>query len=153
MRVLSSLVAIAAVAGMIGCGGAPPGGGPVTLGSKKIVAAGLFLTPTGNTADPCGAKTVPLRIQVRKNEDIEWTIVDLCNGTANYTKDVELRFTGATKKCDGKDSPLEPGGGEPKGKQNIKRGINSKCDADTIYPYQVWLDSKMLADPDVEIVQ
>jgi hypothetical protein len=149
MRIVVTLVAIVTVVVLAGCSNGAPG---ALASSKKIVAAGLFLTPTGDITKPCGAKTVPSRIQVKKNEDIEWTIVDLCGGTKNYTIDVELRFTGASTKCDGKDSPLDPGGGEPKGKQNIKRGINSKCDPDTIYPYQVWLDSKQLADPDVEIV-
>jgi hypothetical protein len=138
---------------LIGCGGGREGGGPGMLASKRMVVAGVFLTPTGNIDAPCGAKTLPGRIQVRKNEDIDWTIIDLCGGTANYTKDVELRFVGATTKCDGKDSPLDPDGDpNPKGKQNIKRGINPKCDVNTVYPYQIWLDGKQLADPDVEIV-
>jgi hypothetical protein len=151
MRLAATLVAIVMVAAMAGCSN----DAGILASSKKIVAAGLFLTPTGDISNPCGAKAVPSRIQVKKNEDIEWTIVDLCGGTKGYTIDVELRFTGATTKCDGKDSPLDPAGGEPKDKKNIKRGINSKCDNDTIYPYQVWLagGASPLADPDVEIVQ
>lgn len=127
-------------------------GGEAPRASKRIVPAGLFLTVPFDGPDQCVAKTVPGRIQVRKNEDIEWTIVDLCKGTANYTKDVELRWLDVPDKCAGQNSPLDPPG-NPKGKQQIKGAIHASCPLNKIFKYEIWLDGKRLADPEVEIVQ
>lgn len=151
MRSLNTAVAVGAAALLVG-------GGLYLLNNrldrdpaKGIVPAGLFLTPTGVVGAPCAAKVVPFRIQARKKESIEWTIVDLCNGTAGYTKDVELRWVDVADKCNGNNSPLDPPE-NPKGKQGIKRRIHQNCPDEKIFRYEIWLEGSRLADPEVEIV-
>ena len=120
-------------------------------GSKKLVPAIIFLTPTGVVDAPCLAKVAPGRLQVKKNEDADWTIIDLCGGTKNYTLEVELRWSSSNPDCGGRKSPLDPAEGDPKGQKSIKRGIDSRCTNGDVFAYEVWLEGKPLADPELEI--
>lgn len=151
MRSLNTIVAVGAVVLLV-AGGFYLLNTPRPLDAEKgIVPAGIFLTPTGVDDTPCAAKVVPSRIQVRKKENIEWTVVDLCNGTAGYTEDVELRWLDVEDKCNGNNSPLDPPE-NPKGKQSIKRRIHKDCPHEKIFRYEIWLKGSRLADPEVEIV-
>lgn len=120
-------------------------------GSKKLVPAVIFLTPTGVSTAPCLAKVAPGRLQVKKNEDADWTVIDLCGGTTGYTLEVELKWLPTNPDCEGRKSPLDPAEGDPIGKRSIKRGINSKCKDGDVFGYEVWLDGRPLADPELEI--
>lgn len=138
---------------LAGCGGpAPQGGAGVGGGglraSTKIVAATIFITPGNGGA--CAATSVPGRIQVKKNEHVEWSMVDFCGITAGYTKEFELKWTtvdGST--CsDGTKFPLDS---PSKGKLHIRRGINSTCDDGKVFKYEIWVETTKLADPELEI--
>lgn len=146
-NVMQSLACVLFIGGLAACAS------PRVLGaSKRIVPATIFLT--GANPASCSAKVAPGLIQVKKNEDVDWTIIDSCGGTKGYAVDVELRWSSANPTCgDGAKSPLEPSQGEPKGKKNIKRGINPKCAANLKFSYEVWLEGKLLVDPELEIVQ
>lgn len=152
-NVMSSVVCPSVLGVLVVISAACSSQGPTETprGSKRIVPATIFLTPTGNVAAPCNAKVAPGRLQVRKNEDADWTIIDLCGGTKGYTVDVELRWSRANPTCGGLYSPLEPTEGDPKGKRNIKRGINRSCKVDDVFSYEVWLGGTLLADPELEI--
>lgn len=153
-NVMQSVACGLLVGGLAGFGAACSPQPAGTLGSStKLIPATIFLTATGVIATPCAAKVAPGRLQVKKNEDADWTIIDLCGGTKGYTVDVELKWSSANPSCsDGAKSPLDPSGGAPKGKQNIKRGINANCKAADVFSYEVWLDGVLLADPELEIM-
>jgi len=86
------------------------------------------------------------------DEAADWTVIDLCGGTANYTLDTELRWASSNPDCGGLKSPLEPSEGDAKGKRGFKRGINNNCKDKDVFKYEVWLEGTMLADPELEIM-
>ncbi len=150
-NVLKSVVCALVIGGLAGFGAAcSPSPSVAPLASKKLVPATIFLTATGNVSAPCNAKVAPGRLQVKKNEDADWTIIDLCGGTKGYTVDVELRWLASNPRCDdGSRSPLDS---DAKGKQGFKRGINGRCKGNDVFKYEVWFDGVLLADPELEIM-
>ena len=138
------------IAGLAGVGAACTFFDSASRGSKKRVYATVFLTPTGVTATPCAAKVAPDRIQVKKNEDVDWTIIDLCGGTSNYTIDVELRWPDSSKKCGEQNSPLDPPAAS--GRRGITRAIDRRCRENDVFRYEVWLGGRLLTDPELEIM-
>ena len=152
LRRISSLIVTALMlsATIAACGRAAdqPGGGQ--RATKKIVYATIWITP-GASAGTCAATTTPGRVQVKKNEDIEWSLVDICNATAGYTKDIELKnwsvVTGST--CGGSAEPIDTAA---TGKQHMRRGIKGSCPDGSVFKYEIWVvGGDKLADPELEI--
>lgn len=134
------------------CSVPPPDqpGGPAARSTKRIIYATIWIT-SGPTAGTCAATTTPGRIQVKKQEDVEWSVVDICNATAGYTKDVELRQWSAldsTNCSDGTQIPIDTAA---TGKTNFRRGIKNVCADGKVFKYEIWVDSNKLADPELEI--
>ena len=146
-RVMRVLTAALTVGSLASCGTQRDGLG---IGAtKKIVPAVIFITPTGIESPKCAATASPYSIQVKKNEDVEWGVVDFCGITVGYTKDFELRWKETNKACqDGSKSPLEA---PASGKLHAKRKVNQSCSAGMVFEYEIWVDGVKLADPELEI--
>ena len=163
-RITSVLGTIALVSGLIAaCGQAVTttdqtpanqpagqrGGGAQQRATKKIVYATIWIT-SGPTSGTCAATTTPGRVQVKKTEDIEWSLVDICNATSGYTKDITLKnwsvATGGN--CGGSNEPVDSAA---TGKQHIRRGIKNSCPDGSVFKYEIWVETTKLADPELEI--
>ena len=136
------------------CGQQPAvkGGGVGPLGTtKKIIYATIIITPRPSTKT-CVATTVPGRVQVKKTEDIEWSIVDFCGATDGYTKDIEVKNWSRVAGSNCSDGTPVPVDTAATGKQHIRRGIKN-CTDGSVFKYEIWVtgDANPLADPELEI--
>jgi len=146
-RVMRLLIAALTIGSLTSCGTQQDRLG--VGATRKIVPAVIFITPTGVDSPKCAATSFPYSIQVKKNEDVEWSVVDLCGITVGYTKDFELKWKASNKPCQGgSTSPLDS---PATGKLHAKRKINQSCNAGMVFEYEIWVDGVKLADPELEI--
>lgn len=131
MTVRGLLIVVMTV-GATGCTfpwGAPP---------KRLATAAIVLHPTPGGAIPCAARTAPQRIQVRRADDVEWTIVNLCNIDASS---LVIQFQG--------ESPAQQerlAGGD-----RIRTAIRPNAAAG-VHKYRVLLNAVTIEDPELEII-
>jgi hypothetical protein len=146
-KTISRVLCLLAAGTLTGC--AARSAGVSASARTHIVPATIWVTPYLGS---CVATTVPYRIQVKKNEHVEWSIVDLCGATQGYTKDFELKWTTTSGNCsDGTQNPLV---GDSKGKTHVRRGINPNCDDNSkVFKYSIWVDGTQLGDPELELGQ
>lgn len=125
-------------------------GGSGSSSTKKIaqvtiaftVIPGTITVPAG-----CAATALPATVQVKKTEDVEFSIIDFCGVTKGYTVDVELKWSGPF--CsDGTQNPLSS---PPTGKNHIKSGIKPGCKDGDVFKYEIWVAGTKYADPELEI--
>jgi len=136
------------------CSAPPPapamqsGGSPAARSSKKIVYATIFIT--AKKSGGCVANTVPGRIQIDKNDEIEWSVVDICDATDGYAKTVDVKNWSAVVGGDCSDGTQIPVDSAANGKRHIRRGLKAGC-AGRVFKYEIWVETTILADPELEI--
>ncbi len=145
MKLPLKLVVLAVVAaGLVGCAKRPP---DQPLIPRLLRTATIVLYQKGGTG--CVARTAPQRVLLdRLRDDIEWTVVNLCNVDAS-TLEIVLPGTEA-------ESPLQPGPNDkgprlPVGGDRMRRSVKPNA-AIKVYKYQIFLNGTMIEDPELEIM-
>jgi hypothetical protein len=122
--------------------------------SNKLVMATIYLTPYEPTPGTraCAATTVPYTLQVQRNDDVEWSVVDFCGITQNYTIPTGARnweaVEGSTRRCGGSSVPVE---NERTDRRNYKAKVKANCETGARFKYQIYVGDTMIADPELEI--
>lgn len=125
---------IAAAAGIGALGGSRAGF------QKRMVHATIFLDQRGPS---CVITTVPQRVEMWRNETIEWTIVDGCGVLNEPANMVQIEFK--------TNDPLD-GGCNKRGKKWIR--CPARGDAERAsYEYRVLAPGAQTEDPEIEIAQ
>lgn len=151
-RVGIGVVMVGAVTAFGACGArGMKSNGPEFRGTKKIVYATIYLTPY-SSGTKCAATAVPGRIQVKKNEDVEWSMVDFCGITEGYTKDFSLQWR-ALDGANCADGTQVPVNSTVPAKTHMRRAINSQCDEGKVFKYDIFVETTKVADPELEIAQ
>lgn len=146
-KTMIRVLCLLAAATMAAC--SQPASVGVASAMTRIVPATIYVT---SYLGGCVAAAVPYRLQVKKNEYVEWSIVDFCGATQGYTKDFELKWAavGGVACSDGTQNPLD---GPAKGKMHVRTGTNSNCADGKVFKYEIWVDGTKLADPELELGQ
>lgn len=146
--VVMSLIGVLLITAACGAFEMQGGGGGNTRTSKKIVYATIFIT--AKKSGGCVANTVPGRIQLDKNDEIEWSVVDICDATDGYSKDVDIKNWSVVTGGNCTDGTQVPVDSAANGKRHIRRGLKAGC-VNRIFKYQIWVETTILADPELEI--
>ncbi|MGH9217893.1 MAG: hypothetical protein ACRD1W_01245 [Vicinamibacterales bacterium] len=107
---------------------------------KKMVYATITLV--GLSTDSCRIVTIPQTLEMKRNETVEWSIVDLCGLTD--ANDAVIAFTGSN------GDPLQEGCDKSE-KKKIRCGLKNN-QAYGYYKYSVTVGA-LTEDPELEIVQ
>ena len=107
---------------------------------KKMVYATIWLDRLRD--DNCYINTMPQTLEVKKNETVEWSIVDRCRLADDAM--VEIAFTNE-----------DPTNCEKRGKKKIKCAMKSEGGGPEVksYEYKVSAPGAITEDPELEIVQ
>ena len=146
---MKPVVAAAAVAAVVGAGAGfiagMFGGGSTLFGSKRVGYATILLS---GSPGACVAKVFPDVLEIERKYDIDWTVADLCGDTAS--NDVEIRW------IDHPDSGPEVGNDPLESpaafRKRMKKALKDDVETGDKFRYEIWLNGRRLADPDVEIV-
>lgn len=107
---------------------------------KKMVYATITLV--GLSTESCRIVTIPQTLELKRNETVEWSIVDLCGLTD--ANDAVIAFTGSN------GDPLQEGCDKSE-KKRIRCGLKNN-QAYGYYKYSVTVGA-LTEDPELEIVQ
>jgi len=106
---------------------------------KKMVYATITLV--GLSPQSCRIVTIPQTLEMKRNETVEWSIVDLCGLTD--ANDAVIAFTGSN------GDPLQEGCDKSE-KKKIRCGLKNN-QAYGYYKYSVTVGA-LTEDPELEIV-
>ena len=106
---------------------------------KKMVYATITLV--GLSQQNCRIVTIPQTLEMKRNETVEWSIVDLCGLTD--ANDAVIAFTGSN------GDPLQEGCDKSE-KKKIRCGLKNN-QAYAYYKYSVTVGA-LTEDPELEIV-